>query len=87
MVWWKKVLKTDKDRKFDVEYNKVKSFLQLDGTGIERVYAFADGKTFGRLFDSSGLQGMQKDIRGVLCDGNVLDLDIVNCHPMILSSR
>ena len=85
--WWKKVLKCDKGRKLDVEYNKVKSFLngQLDGSGISRVYSFADNKTFGRLFDSSGLQGMQKDIRGVLSDGIVSDLDIVNCHPIILS--
>ena len=85
--WWKKTLKTDKDRKFEVEYTKVKSFLagQLDGTGKLRVYSFADGKSFGRLFDSSGLQGMQKDIRGAVCDGVVSDLDMVNCHPMILS--
>jgi len=85
--WWKNTLKTDKDRKFEVEYKKVKSFLagQLDETGKTRVYSFADGKSFGRLFDSSGLQGMQKDIRGAVCDGVVSDLDIVNCHPMILS--
>ena len=85
--WWKDALKTDKDRKFEVEYKKLKSFLagQIDGTGCNRVYSFADGKSFGRLFDSSGLQGMQKNIRGVVCDGIVSDLDIVNCHPMILS--
>ena len=28
---------------------------------------------------------MQKDVRGVLCDGIISDLDIVNCHPNILS--
>ena len=34
-AWWKEILKTDKDRKFEVEYKKVKAFLsgQLDGTG------------------------------------------------------
>ena len=85
--YWKKVLKTDKDRKFEVEYSKVKSYLngQLDGSGVSREYNFADGKTFGRLFDHSGLQGMQKVVRGVLCDGVSSDLDIVNCHPIILS--
>ena len=58
-AWWKEILNTDKDRKFEVEYKKVKSFLsgQLDGTGIIRQYKFADGKTFGRQFDHSGLQG------------------------------
>jgi hypothetical protein len=86
-AWWRTILKTDKDRKFDTEYAKVKSFLggQIDGSGIVREYNFADGKTFGRLFDHTGLQGMQKDVRGVLCDGIISDLDIVNCHPMILS--
>ncbi len=85
--WWKKVLKTDKDRKFEVEYTKVKSFLagQLDGSGVTRKYYFAEGKSFGRLFDTSGLQGMQRDIRGVVCLNEISDLDIVNCHPMILA--
>ncbi len=85
--WWKKILKTDASRKFEVEYSKVKAFLhgQLDGSGIAREYKFADGKTFGRLFDHSGLQGMQKAVRGVLCEGEIVDLDIVNCHPMILA--
>lgn len=86
-AWWKEILKTDKERKFEVEYKKVKTFLsgQLDGTGITRHYKFADGKTFGRQFDHSGLQGMQKAIRGALCEGSVSDLDMVNCHPMILA--
>ena len=86
-AWWKETLKTNKERKFEVEYKKVKSFLsgQLDGTGIIRQYKFADGKTFGRQFDHSGLQGMQKAIRGALCEGSVSDLDMVNCHPMILA--
>ena len=68
-AWWKAILKTDKDRKFDTEYAKVKAFLsgQMDGSGVAREYHFADGKSFGRLFDSTGLQGMQKDIRGVVC--------------------
>lgn len=86
-IWWKKILSTDKNRKFEIEYNKVKSFLhgQLDGSGVVREYHFADNKTFGRLFDHAGLQGMQKAVRGVLCEGVISDLDIVNCHPIILS--
>ena len=83
-AWWKEILKTDKNRKLEVEYNKVKAFLygQLDGTGHQRTYKFAENKDFGRQFDHSGLQGMQKSVRGVLCDGII---DIVNCHPMILA--
>ena len=55
--WWKTVIKTDKDYKFETEYKKVKSFLsgQLDGSGHKRTYRFAEGKSFGRLFDHSGL--------------------------------
>ena len=86
-AWWKSVLNTNVDRKFEVEYKKATDYLkgQLDGTGIKRTYKFADGKNFGRQFDHSGLQGMQKCVRGVLCDGIISDLDIVNCHPNILS--
>ena len=86
-AWWREILKTDKQRKFEIEYNKVKVFLygQLDGTGHQRTYKFANGKDFGRQFDHSGLQGMQKDVRGVLCNGIISDLDIVNCHPIILA--
>ena len=86
-AWWREILKTDKQRKFEIEYNKVKVFLygQLEGTGHQRTYKFANGKDFGRQFDHSGLQGMQKDVRGVLCNGIISDLDIVNCHPIILA--
>ena len=44
-AWWKEILKTDKDRKFEVEYKKVKAFLsgQLDGTGTTRRYKYAKG--------------------------------------------
>ena len=64
-AWWKSVLSTDKNRKFEVEYKKVTDYLkgQLDGTGITRTYKFADGKNFGRQFDHSGLQGMRKRVR------------------------
>jgi len=85
-AWWKKIIYCDQKIKFEVEYAKVKSFLhgQLDGSGVCREYHYANNSTFGRLFDQSGLQGMQRAIRGVLCRNVMSDLDIINCHPNIL---
>jgi len=41
---------------------------------------------FGRYYAKDGLslQNFQKDIRKYLSNGNYIDLDIVNCHPVIL---
>lgn len=41
---------------------------------------------FGRLYASQGasLQYFQKDIRRYLANGNYIDIDIVNCHPVII---
>ena len=68
-AWWKEILKTDKERKFEVEYKKVKSFLsgQLDGTGIIRQYKYADGKTFGRQFGCSHTKGRRASKVTIYC--------------------
>ena len=39
--------------------------------------------SFGR-YQSDGLQKCPRDIRKYLADGNYIDIDIVNCHPIIL---
>jgi len=39
---------------------------------------------YGRYFSNNGLQGFQRDVRKYLCDGNMVDIDIVNAHPIIL---
>jgi P4 family phage/plasmid primase-like protien len=43
-------------------------------------------KNFGRYYAKGGLslQSFQKDIRKYLSNGNYVDIDIVNCHPVIL---
>jgi P4 family phage/plasmid primase-like protien len=42
-------------------------------------------KTHGRYF-SSGLQTCQRDVRKYLADDYYIDIDIVNCHPIIIQN-
>lgn len=57
--------------------------------GVEFTYRFATGKDFGRM-TSNSMMGIPRDIRGFVCisqetDEPVLtDLDMDNCHPVIL---
>ena len=48
---------------------------------------YAKGKSsddMGRWFSSFGLQRINKRIRHTICKGRWIDLDFVNCHPVIL---
>jgi hypothetical protein len=47
-------------------------------------YRHAKDKTNGRLFASTGLQNIHRDIRGLLCRDTCIDYDMRNCHPTIL---
>ena len=38
----------------------------------------------GRIVGKGGIQGINKLVRGALCDGRYLDFDMVNCHPVLL---
>ena len=40
---------------------------------------------FGRYY-GTGLQGCPRDVRKYLADKNYIDIDIVNCHPVILEN-
>jgi hypothetical protein len=42
-------------------------------------------KTHGRYF-GNGLQTCQRDIRKYLADNNYVDIDIENCHPIIIEN-
>lgn len=43
------------------------------------------GFEHGRLFSSTSLQGLQRDIRNLIIDKDkCLDVDVINCHPCIL---
>ena len=47
-------------------------------------YRHAKDKTNGRLFVSTGLQNIHRDIRGLLCRDSCIAYDMNNCHPQIL---
>ena len=38
----------------------------------------------GRLYSDIGLQGIERNVRALLAQNNYFDLDIVNCHPVLL---
>ena len=50
----------------------------------KQTYRFAKDKTDGRLFVSTGLQNIHRDLRGLLCRNTCVDYDMINAHPTIL---
>ena len=77
--------KTDDD--FKLALNKLKAFLSTfvgKEHGTQRTYRYARGKDFGRMFCSEGLQNVWRAFRGALCKGLMTDIDMKNCHPVIL---
>ena len=76
--------KTDKD--FEQGLNKLKVFLAsvMGKPGVQRTYRHASGKDFGRLFCFKGMQNVWRAFRGALCKGLMTDIDMKNCHPVIL---
>lgn len=50
--------------------------------GIEIKYKQTN--KYGRFFSNNGLQKFQKDVRKYICDGTQFDIDIENCHLVIL---
>ena len=58
---------------------------------IKRLYKFTgslnwgkNGEGSGRLFCGNSIQGIQKDIRGLLLRGFTTDIDMKNAHPVLL---
>jgi len=80
-----------KDKKGDhLTTDQIKTLLQKYYTnrkqGKRIIYKFAKNCNRGRLFSQtlSG-QGMARQIRHTLFKDNYIDIDIVNCHPVLLS--
>ena len=72
---------------FEKALQKLKVFLaSIVGKedGVRRVYKHASGKDFGRMFCFKGLQNVWRAFRGALCKGLMTDIDMKNCHPVIL---
>jgi hypothetical protein len=80
--------KTEKDRK--EYYDSFKSYCRgaIKTKGItKRIYAYSEKiKEFsgGRLFSGGSIQGLKSSFRGFLVRDITTDIDVKNCHPMIL---
>jgi hypothetical protein len=85
--------KNEEERKKNYEkmVNTCNAFIKANGE-IKRLYKFTgsnnwgtDGTGSGRLFaGGNGVQGLPKKIRGFLLKHLTTDIDMVNCHPVIL---
>lgn len=68
--------------------DKIKTYLNqlIKGDGLISVsYKRPKGKSFGRYFSNKyGCQQLLKEFRHTLFSDNYYDLDIVNCHPVLL---
>lgn len=66
--------------------NRKKGSLQCQNNVTYKLSKSAIGELgYGRLYGSAGsLERMEKECRGVLCKEFYYDIDIVNCHPVIL---
>ena len=58
----------------------------VHGNGaVQRTFAWSKGKPFGRRYSVNyGIQGLKKNIRGMLSENLTTDVDIVMCCQMIL---
>ena len=85
---YSKNCKNDDERK--VKFNMMKAFcatnIKTRGE-TKRIYSYTQTTPLdvgGRLYCGNSIQGLQKDIRGFLMDGVSTDIDMKNCHPVIL---
>ena len=70
------------------EFSKLKTYCKLivatkNNNNVE--YDYPENKKVGRLQSKSpSLQRIYNGFRGILCNGKMIDLDMKNCHPVIL---
>lgn len=74
--------KTDAKKEYDkiIKYLNIKVKKPNEWTP----YDYAKNRVNGRLYGQNSIQGIKKEIRGFLTEGITTDIDIVNCHPVIL---
>jgi hypothetical protein len=60
--------------------------MRFNNYTMQMEYGYTQGKTNGRIFlkNTQGLQRLWSKFRGVLSDGILLDVDMINAHPTIL---
>jgi hypothetical protein len=68
------------------EYDKIIKYLSFKVKKPNEwiAYGYAKGRVNGRLYGFNSIQRVIKDIRGFLTEGITTDIDMANCHPVIL---
>ena len=68
------------------EYDKIIKYLNMKVKKPNdwSTYGYCKGRINGRLFGQNSIQGVKKEIRGFLTEKLTTDIDIANCHPVIL---
>ena len=68
------------------EYDKIIKYLNMKVKKPNEwsTYGYCKGRVNGRLFGQNSIQGLKKEIRGFLTEKLTTDIDIANCHPVIL---
>ena len=68
------------------EYTKIIKYLinKIKKPDDWSTYDYAKGRVNGRLYGSNSIQGMWKEVRGFLTEGITTDIDMANCHPILL---
>ena len=68
------------------EYDKIIKYLNMKVKKPNEwsTYDYCKGRVNGRLFGQNSIQGLKKEIRGFLTEKLTTDIDIANCHPVIL---
>ena len=76
------------DYNLKAEFTKVKNYCKLivatkNNNVVE--YGYVDGKNMGRLQSKNpSIQRLYNGFRGILCNDKMVDMDMKNCHPIIL---
>lgn len=79
------------DQELRIKFDVLKSFTSthIKSRGcVNRLYKVPDKsepELGGRLYSGGSLQSLQKVFRGFLCRDIATDLDVVNCHPRVIS--
>lgn len=78
------------DDELHVQYKMLREYcnnMHHNNYTMQMEYGYTKGKTNGRIFlkNTQGLQRLWSKFRGILSDGILLDVDMVNAHPTILS--
>lgn len=73
----------------DEKYILKKYIIEYTDKGFRICYTFPEGKDFGRIrqIPFTGLGTFSKPVRGYLAKDIYIDVDAVNCHPVILRNE